>query len=206
MMKRILFALIALLLAAPAVWAQSDTTQPSLAEIARKVRAKRAQKDLSGVPMYTNDDVRGVKGPLSVFGEAGAPPAAAEGQEGQGQTAAAGASQGQQGEAAAEKKDCDETCWRQKFRDQRQKIAESEKELDILQREFNLSRVQYYQDPNQAVREQYSNNVAGGKELQDLQNRIDAKRQEIGDLRQGLSDLEDELRRAGGEPGWAREQ
>jgi len=34
--------------------------------------------------------------------------------------------------------------------------------------------------------------------------KIDAKKKELDALNQKLSDMEDELRRAGGDPGWAR--
>ncbi|PYU12524.1 MAG: hypothetical protein DMG29_13980, partial [Acidobacteria bacterium] len=71
---------------------------------------------------------------------------------------------------------------------------------DILQREFNLMQQQYYSDPNKALREQYDRS--------DLNNHLKAindKKQEVARLKQALSDLEDELRRAGGDPGWGRE-
>ncbi len=34
--------------------------------------------------------------------------------------------------------------------------------------------------------------------------KIDAKQRELDQLRQGLADLEDQLRKSGGDPGWAR--
>jgi len=111
------------------------------------------------------------------------------------------------GEAAAaggEKQKCDEACWRGKFSEKRNAIRTAQSELDILQREFNLARTQYYQDPNQAMRDQYSNNTSGGRELQDLQQRINDKQAQIQRLQQELSGLEDQLRREGGNPGWAR--
>ena len=43
------------------------------------------------------------------------------------------------------------------------------------------------------------------KEINDKDAKIEAKRKEIEQLKQGLSDLEDALRKAGGDPGWARE-
>lgn len=203
-MRKLLLGLATLLLVTGAAWAQSDTQQQSLAEAARKARAERARKDLSQVRMYTNDDIPKAGAPVSVMGsgQAAPAPAAAAGQAAPAEGAAA------TGEAATAgtEEECDETCWRQKFSEKRAAIRDAEREMDILQREHNLSRVQYYQDPNQAVREQYSGNTAGGKELQDLQNRINEKKQEVERLKQELSSLEDDLRRAGGEPGWAREQ
>ncbi|MGH9803775.1 MAG: hypothetical protein ACRD4D_01285, partial [Candidatus Acidiferrales bacterium] len=108
-------------------------------------------------------------------------------------------------EGEGQKEECNDDCWRKKFAEQRAKIAGAKRELDILQREYNLARTQYYQDPNQAVREQYSNSTAGGRDLQRLLESINGKQQEITDLERGLSTLEDDLRRAGKSPGLARE-
>lgn len=197
-MRKVVLVLSALLLVSGLAWAQANTP-PSLAEVARKVRAERAKKDLSEVPFFTNDSIPRGGAPVAVVGRAApAAPAAAMGEEG----AAAVAGEEAAAEAAEE---CDEQCWRRKFREQRQKIQTAERELDLLQREYNLARTQYYQDPNEAMREQYSGTTAGGRQLQDLLNQMEEKRAEIGRLRQELSDLEDELRRSGGKAGWARD-
>jgi len=41
-------------------------------------------------------------------------------------------------------------------------------------------------------------------DINDHKAKIDAKQKEIDGLKQQLSDMEDELRKAGGDPGWAR--
>lgn len=199
-MRKLVLALSALLLVTGAAWAQSNLP-PDLVEAARKARAEQAKKGTQ-TRVFTNDSLARLGGEISTVGEGAAEtPAAARGE--------AGAQQAMSGDAAAEgageKKECNDECWRAKFREQRQKTRNAQRELDILQREYNLARTQYYQDPNQAVREQYSNSTAGGRELQKLLESIDQKKQEIADLERGLSTLEDELRRAGGNPGLARE-
>ena len=93
-----------------------------------------------------------------------------------------------------------EALWRKSFKDQREKIARAEKELDILQRETQKAQIQYYPDPQKAMNEQYTR-----KDINEKDAKIEAKRQEIAQLNQGLSDLEDALRKAGGNPGWSRE-
>ncbi len=190
-MKKAILILSALLLVAGPAWAQTQTR--SLGEIARKLRAARAKKDLSKIRIYTNDNLPKSTVPISVMGRRAATPSegAAAGQ------AAAG------GEEEAE--ECDEQCWRGKFSEQRLKIRTAEGAVDLLQREHNLARTQYYQDPNAALREQYSNTTAGGRQLQDLLNRMNEKKREIQQLRQELTALERDMRRSGGKPGWARE-
>jgi polyhydroxyalkanoate synthesis regulator phasin len=41
-------------------------------------------------------------------------------------------------------------------------------------------------------------------DINDHQAKIDAKKKEVDSLKQQLSDLEDELHKAGGDSGWAR--
>jgi len=74
-----------------------------------------------------------------------------------------------------------------------------------MQREYNLKQQQYYSDPNTAMRQQY-NNYAGGRgpELNDLNKKIDEKKQQIEQDKQAISDLEDQLRKEGLPPGWSR--
>ena len=71
--------------------------------------------------------------------------------------------------------------------------------MDILQRETQKDQIQYYPDPQKAMTEQYTR-----KDINDKDAKIAAKRKEIDQLKQGLADLEDALRKAGGDSGWAR--
>ncbi|MDQ1410341.1 MAG: hypothetical protein QOJ41_2076 [Acidobacteriaceae bacterium] len=89
--------------------------------------------------------------------------------------------------------------WRKRFKEQRENITRAEKELDILQRETQKDQIQYYPDPQKAMTEQYTR-----KDINEKDAKIAAKRKEIDALKQGLADLEDALRKSGGDPGWAR--
>ncbi len=103
--------------------------------------------------------------------------------------------------AAGEKEEAkDEANWRGRFGKIRTKRNQAQKELDILQRELSILEVQYYNDPNKALREQLTRT-----DINDRLKKIQDKKSEIQKLNQQLSDLEDDLRRAGGNPGWARE-
>jgi len=178
---------------------QQQTSDP-VADAARKAREekKNAQKPKK---VYTDDDVRhnlgGPAAPSSTTGagsagasSAGAAPASGEKKVG-----------GEQ-KAGKEEKGEDpnsEAAWRKRFQDQREKIAKAERELDILQREAQKSQVQYYTDPQKAMTEQNSQ-----AEVNEKMAKIQAKKQEIVQLKQGLDDLEDQLRKSGGDIGWAR--
>jgi chromosome segregation ATPase len=104
------------------------------------------------------------------------------------------------GQNAAQKEDPNsEKAWRKRFAAQRKKIADAEQELDVLQRESDKASVQYYSDPQKAMNEQFTRN-----EINEKNDKIAAKKKDLASLRQQLSDMEDEVRRAGGDPGWAR--
>jgi hypothetical protein len=170
---------------------QQQQTGDTLADAARKAREqqKAAPKPKK---VYTDDDVK----PASPAPEAGA--AGAGQAEGAAQASEkAGGAAAAPGAGGAEDP---ETMWRRRFAEQRQKIATAEKELDILQREAQKAQVQYYSDPQKALMEQNTR-----QEINDKNAKIDQKKQEIAKLNQQLDDMEDELRKSGGDPGWARE-
>lgn len=175
------------------VFAQQQSSDP-VAEAARKAREqqKNAPKPKK---VYTDDDIK-------PSGASTQTPATTE-QGNSGTTAAPDKGQGAKGTAAGtapQKADDPETMWRKRFAAQRKKIADAERELDILQRESEKAQVQYYSDPQKALQEQNSR-----KDINEKNTKIELKKQEIANLKQQLSDMEDDLRKAGGDPGWASE-
>ena len=93
-----------------------------------------------------------------------------------------------------------EETWRARFKAQHGKIARAEKELELLQREVSKAQTEYYPDPQKALKEQ---NTRG--DINEKNAKIAAKQKEIDNLKQGLADMQDELRKSGGDSGWARE-
>jgi hypothetical protein len=173
---------------------QQQTGDP-LADAARKARAmkKDAPKPKR---VYTDDDVK--KSAPTPDAAATSAPANANG------TAAAAPAQAagdtiKPGDATKTEDPNSEKAWRKRFQSQRDKIAKVERELDILGREVEKAQLEYYPDPQKAMREQNSR-----ADINSKQAKIDAKKQELDQLKQGLADLEDQLRKSGGDPGWAR--
>jgi hypothetical protein len=155
--------------------------------------ARRAQEMKKHAPkpqkVFTNDDVKPAQ-----------PEPPPEGAKSISDATAAGTASTAPADATAPATDKnDEATWRQRFASARDKIALAEKELDILQREQEKSQVQYYADPQKALSEQYTR-----KDITDRDAKIAAKKEEITKLKQDLSDMEDNLRKSGGDPGWAR--
>jgi chromosome segregation ATPase len=164
------------------VRAQQDLSQSTDA-VADAARKSREQQKTAPKPkrVITNDDI----------------PAAAPAAETK--AGATGTADATQTDDAADKDPNSETAWRKRFKKVRDRLADSEKELGVLQRELDKDQVQYYPDPQKALMQQYNRS-----DINDHRAKIDAKQKEIDGLKQQLSDMEDELRKAGGDPGWAR--
>ncbi|HET9401232.1 MAG TPA: hypothetical protein VFO34_09795 [Candidatus Acidoferrales bacterium] len=165
---------------------QTSQNSDSVAAAARKARDQK-KPQTAPAKTYTNDDVSAMTGGISTVG--------ADTDEKKSDEKASPA--GGETKPAADKKD--EKYWRKRFTDLRQKIASTQSELDVLQRELNVAQKQYYPDPNAALQQQYSRD-----EINKKTDQIEAKKKELEDLNQQMTALEDELRRAGGDPGWAR--
>jgi hypothetical protein len=180
---------------------QGTSQEGSVDPVAEAARKAREQKKAEPKPkkVFTNDDL----------GSAAAAPAAATSAPAATASGNADTKENAEGTANGDKDAASdksagankngEEAWRKRFREARDKLAQAEQELDILQRESQKSQVQYYTDPQKALSEQYSR-----KEISDKDTKIDAKKQEIAQMKQHIADLEDELRKSGGDPGWAR--
>jgi chromosome condensin MukBEF complex kleisin-like MukF subunit len=93
-----------------------------------------------------------------------------------------------------------EDYWRKQFAEIHYKIRMTQSELDISQRELNEAPLIYDPNPQKALRENVTrNNINAHRKA------IEDKKKELAEFRRQLSDLEDELRHAGGDPGWSRE-
>src|SRR5262245_12636808 len=168
---------------------QSSTGDP----VADAARTTREQKKVDQKPknVFTDDDVKPAE-------PAPAPPAASNALSAPDEMKAEKSQAKAQGQPEAENPNS-EKAWRKRFAEQRKKISDAELELDVLQRELQKSDVQYYSDPQKAMNEQYART-----EINEKTAKIEAKKKQIADLQQQLSNTQDQLRAGGGDPGWAR--
>jgi len=171
--------------------AQDSSSQDSVADASRKAEAaKKSQPKPTKV--YTDDNIGAVQGQISVVGPG---PASDSASSDKGDQSSAGAAKDK--DVVGKK---DEAYYHKKFADARAKLADDQKKLDDLQRDYGTKQQQYYADPNTALKEGYTR-----KDLDDTQAEIDKKKQDVADDQQAISDLEDDLRRSGGDAGWDRE-
>src|SRR5713226_1662327 len=171
---------------------QSSSQQSGSDPVADAARKAREDKKNAAKPkkVYTDDDVKPAAAAAAAAAASAAPSGAAA-------TGAAGSQKTDDGEAKEDPNS--EKAWRKRFKEQRDKLAKAETELDVLQRESQKSQLEYYPDPQKALTEQNTR-----KDVNEKMAKIAAKKQEIAQLKQELEDMEAELRKSGGDPGWAR--
>ncbi|MGD0404812.1 MAG: hypothetical protein ABSB66_16640 [Candidatus Acidiferrales bacterium] len=154
--------------------------QDSLAAAAR--RSREEKKEQPKAKVFTNDDLPTEGGVSSVGESTGTNPAA------DGKTPAADAASGN-----------DEKAWRAKFATLRHKLEQDQQNLDVMQRELGQLDIQYYNNPVKAMQQDLTREDINKKTAD-----IEAKKQQIEADKQAISDAEDDLRKAGGDSGWAR--
>jgi hypothetical protein len=190
-MNRILL-LSAFLLGSMLAWGGPPQTEDvgavPLGTLARQLRANRSDTAKKVVKLFTNDNL---------------PPRP----PGEGLSAASGMSSSptepaptQPATGAAAKKTATGEAY---FRERKSAIAAQlethRRELAVLEQKLALGGMQFYADPNQTLQQEYSRS-----DINKLSDDIAKKKQQIADDEKALDDLRDELRRAGGDPGWLR--
>lgn len=159
-----------------------------LAAAARKAREERKNAPKAAV-VFDNDNLP-TQGGISTVGESSAPQKAEKDQ-------AAGA-------AATAQKKMSPADWRAKFAALRKKLQQDQTELSVMQREAGQQMMQYYGgDPQKAVQDQQSGKPLG-EQYDKTKAAIADKQKQVEADQQAISDAEDALRQAGGDPGWAR--
>jgi chromosome segregation ATPase len=153
--------------------------QDSLGDAARKAREQK-KDSAKGIKVFTNDDVRASGVAAAVDSTSAATPHA----DATGTSAPTGK---------------DEKAWREKFAQLRSKLDRDQEELAVMQRELGVLDLQYYNDPVKAMQQQLTRS-----DINEKTAKIDAKKKAIEADEQAIDDAQDDLRKAGGEPGWAR--
>lgn len=159
----------------------SAPQQESLADAARKARESKKEQP-KPAHVYDNDNLPG--GTISTVGKSEQP------------------KEGDNSAQGTEDKNADqngEKAWRDKFAQLRDKLARDKEDLDVMQRELGVLNLQNYNDPVKAMQQQMTRDDINKKTAD-----IDAKRKQIDADQQAIDDAEEDLRKSGGDPGWAR--
>jgi hypothetical protein len=158
--------------------------QDSLAEAARKARDAKKEAP-KATKVFTNDDIPGAGGISTV------------GQDKESKSCDADADAGAADKAGSAN---GEKAWRQKFADLRAKLAHDQADLEVMQRELGVDNVQFNGgDPMKQMQQQLTRDDINKKTAS-----IDAKTEQVKADQQAIDDAEDDLRKSGGDSGWAR--
>ncbi len=176
---------------------QQDSSQQSsgdaVADAARKAREQKKKDTPKSKKVYTDDDLNhSTSGSAPASGDASATATTQDVDKG---------ADAQSKDAAGKTPDSPEspeTKWRKQFKEAYASLDRAEKELSILEREDSKAQLQYYPDPQKALAEGYTR-----KDINEKDAKIAAKRKEIEQIKQRIGDMEDALRKSGGDPGWA---
>jgi uncharacterized small protein (DUF1192 family) len=177
--------------------AQESPSSNALADLARQAKAQRA-KSHEKPKVYTNDDLQALPSlPMITTDAKPGNPAAQEtpGSKADHQFPKAGPTQG-----GGEKHG--EVYFRDRMGQLDERLELDERELTVLNQKLGQSQMMYYSDPVQGLLQ--SSGPTAMSDVHSLQDRIAAKQAEIDKDQEAIDDLHEELRRAGGDPGWLR--
>jgi len=161
------------------------------APLAAAARRAREQKKDANKPakVFDNDNIPTKGGVSSVGGTS----------EGSASTESTAEGTDNAAPGAGKSSTQNEKQWREKFADLRHNLERDQQELDVMQRELAQLNIQFYPDPVKGMQQDLTRSDINQKTAQ-----IDAKQKQIQADQQAISDAEDELRKSGGDPGWAR--
>jgi len=163
---------------------KQDPNDTSLGDIARQMKAQKA-KEPKAVKVFTNDNISAPEDHPS-----------GDNTSAQAKTPASSAPEGS-GEHA---KVHDAEYFRSQLSTLQGRLDTDKRELNVLQQKLGQNQMQFYNDPNKSLLQQYSRN-----DIDKLTADVDAKKEKVADDEKAIEDLHEQLRREGGDPGWLRQ-
>jgi chromosome segregation ATPase len=185
LVKSIVLALALVSQAAVCSYGQekTDTSNASLGDIARHLKAEKA-KEPKPVKVFTNDNLVSSENDLSSLG-----PITKEAKPSTPATETSG----------AKEQPHDAEYYRSQMSTLKGTLETHQRELDVLQQKLGQNQMQFYNDPNKSLQQQYSR-----EDINKLTTEIEAKKQQVADDNKAIDGLRDQLRHEGGDPGWLR--
>lgn len=151
--------------------------QPSLGDLARKQRAEQAQAAEPPARVYTNENLPGGTDSVSIVGPPEAEAAPAQAVPG-----------GELHRKHGEQYD------RAQMSELQQRLDTHQRELEVLEQKLGENQVQYYANPSEALEQQHSR-----EDISRITDAIGQKKQQVEADQRAIADLEDEVRRQGGD-------
>lgn len=175
-----------MLMAAPLAHSQEPGTVPSLGEIARQLKTERAKEQQKPVATYTNDNLPSRESlGIAAVDLAGQVKAKAPATD--------------KNIAAAED---GEKYFRSKAEKLHSQMKFDERQLNALRQQLGLAQTQYYPDPQKTLEQESTPSFQ--TDIAKLRAKVASTEKALADDQKAMDDLQQELRRAGGDPGWLR--
>lgn len=169
---------------------QNSTTGRSLGEIARQLKAEHEKERQKPIAVFTNDNLpsRGSLGIASVSLKKGKKEKAQDKEQGAAQAAASG--------------EHGEKYFRSKAEKIRSRMEFHKRQLAVLKQQLGLAKMQYYPNPQKTLEQEST--PAFQTDVDKLRTKIADAEKAVADDQKAMDDLQQELRREGGDPGWIR--
>jgi hypothetical protein len=164
----------------------------SLAAAARKAREQKKDQSQAAARVFDNDTIPKQGGVSAVGVSADEASTDANGAPASGAHDGAAAAGGPPGSN-------DEKGWRELFAKLQKRLQQDQDKVDVDQRELGVLDVQYYNDPNKAMEQNLTRS-----DINEKTAKIDAAKQQVEADKQAIADAEEQLRKSGGDIGWAR--
>jgi hypothetical protein len=170
--------------------AQNSTGSTSLGDLARQLKAQRAKSDAKP-RVFTNDDL----------------PAPPPGEQAAGSSAKSSATTketnpGQQSADETGEETHGEKYFRRRMSKLQDRLNIHQRELSVLEQKLGQNQMMYYPDPNKGLLQE--SGPTAMSDVGDLQGQIAKKKGEITADQEAIENLQDQLRREGGDPAWLR--
>jgi hypothetical protein len=169
---------------------QEPATTRSLGQVARQLKAQRKKERHKPVAVYTNDNLPSGRSLGMVSAEM------EEGAQKKEQTTGKGAPSASASEEHGEK------YFRSKAGKIRSQMEFHKRQLAVLKQQLGLARMQYYPDPQKTLEQEST--PAFQTDEGKLRAQIANAEKAVADDQKAINNLQQELRRAGGDPGWIR--
>ncbi len=192
-------ATLAMLVAwgAGVVLAQESPSPESLADLARQAKARRA-KSRERSKVYTNEDIEAL--PPLPMSTTDAQPGQPTAQATTGNKPGNDSLKVRPAEVGSEKHG--EEYFRSRMGKLEERLELDQREVAILQQTLGQSQIMYYSDPMQGLLQ--SSGPIAGSDIHSQQDQIAKKQADVAADQAAIDDLQVELRREGGDPGWLR--
>jgi len=179
------------------VLAQDSPSPESLADLARQTKAQRA-KSHEKSKVYTNEDIEAL--PPLPMSTTEVPPGEPTAQPTTGNKVGNDALKARPAEAGNEKKG--EEYFRARMGKLEERLELDQREVTILLQTLGQSQMMYYSDPVQGMLQ--SSGPTAMSDVHSRQDQIAKKQADVAADQAAIDNLQDELRREGGDAGWLR--